>query len=101
MKCAFEHLPLATNHICSKHKRPIHAVCVRKSLDDAPLGRDIICFDCAEVLEEELGDEEDDSHDHEYEAESAIASIGGVSYQSTNLLLRQPGENCPYKKKGL
>jgi hypothetical protein len=52
MKCGFEDLPLNTNHICPECKRPIHAVCVGRHLEDAPLGRDIICFDCIE--DEEL-----------------------------------------------
>jgi hypothetical protein len=35
---------------------PIRAVCVGKYLKDAPLGRDIICYDCAEDLKEELAE---------------------------------------------
>lgn len=56
MKCTFEHLPLANNHIWPECKRPIRAVCVGKYLKDAPLGRDIICYDCAEDLKEDLAE---------------------------------------------
>ncbi len=90
---------IATNHICPECKRPIHAVCVGKSLDDALLGRDIIWFDCAEDLEEKLPEEEDISHYDEDEAELVTASVGCVSYKLTHLLLRQPGENCSCEKK--
>ena len=34
-------------------KRPIHGVCVGKHLEESPLGRDIVCFDCAEAERKE------------------------------------------------
>jgi hypothetical protein len=60
MSCTALALPLAANHICPQCKRLIRAICVGKHLEDALLGRDIICFVCAEAssesdeLEEEL-----------------------------------------------
>ncbi len=56
MKCTFEHLHLANNHVWPECKMPIRAVCVGKYLKDAPLGRDIICYDCAEDLKEDLAE---------------------------------------------
>jgi hypothetical protein len=59
MSCTAPALPLAANHICPKCKRPIHVICVGKHLEDAPLGRDIICMDCAKASSqwEKLEDE--------------------------------------------
>jgi hypothetical protein len=77
--CTAPALPLATNHVCPRCKSPIHAICVGKHLDDAPLGRDIICFDCTEddnelvVLEEEQHQGNEVAH--------VTVSVCGVSYQ--------------------
>jgi hypothetical protein len=93
MKCGFEDLPLNTNHICPEYKRPIHAVCVGRHLEDAPLGMDIICFDCIE--DEEL------AHESEGNGTTPVttATIGGVTYKLTSLELGKQGDHCSYKVK--
>jgi hypothetical protein len=97
MNCTAPALPLATNHICPRCKRPIHAICVGEHVDDAPLGRDIICFDCAEHDEESKALEEEQHQENE--VTHVTVSVCGVSYQLNGLQLRQTGEHCSYKKK--
>jgi hypothetical protein len=75
-------------------KRPIHGVCVGKHLEESPLGRDIVCFDCAKAKRKE--EEEDD--DEEEDAEVVTASVGDTTYILTSLMVWQPGEKCSYKK---
>ena len=75
-------------------KRPIHGVCVGKHLEESPLGRDIVCFDCAEAEGKQEEEEEDDDED----AEVVTASVGDTTYILTSLMVRQPSEKCSYKK---
>jgi hypothetical protein len=93
MKCGFEGLPLNTNHICPECKRPIHAVCVGRHLENAPLGRDIICFEYIE--DEELANESEGNGT----AELPTATVGGVTYKLTSLELGKQGDRCSYKVK--
>jgi hypothetical protein len=94
MKCGFEGLPLNTNHICPECKRPIHAVCVGRHLEDASLGRDIISgFDCIE--DEDLANEPEGNGT----AQVPTATIGGVMYKLTSLELGKQGDHCSYKVK--
>lgn len=97
MNCTAPALPLATNHICPRCKRPIHGICIGKHLDDAPLGRDIICLDCAPDAED--SEELEEEQRQENEVTSVTTSAHGVSYQLNDLQLRQTGEHCSYKKK--
>jgi hypothetical protein len=91
MKCGFEDLPLNTNHICPECKRPIHAVCFGRHLEDAPLGRGIICFDCIE--DQELANESEGNGT----TPVTTATIGGVTYKLTSLKLGK--QDCLYKVK--
>jgi len=75
-------------------KRPIHGVCVGKHLEESPLGRDIVCFDCAEAEGKQEEEEDDDDED----AEVVTASVGDTTYILTSLMVRQPSEKCSYKK---
>jgi len=79
MNCGFEDPPLNTNHISPECKRTIHAVCVGRHLEDAPLGRDIICFHCIE--DEELANESEGNGT----TPVTTATIGGVTYKLTSL----------------
>jgi hypothetical protein len=48
-------------------KWPIYGVCVGKHLEESPLGRDIVCFDCTMAE----GKEEEEDEDKEEDAEVA------------------------------
>jgi hypothetical protein len=76
-------------------KRPIHGVCVDKHLEDSPLGRDIVCFDCTKA---ESGEEDDDKEKDGDHAEVVTATVGNATYILKSLLVRHPVEKCSYKK---
>ncbi len=100
MSCTAPDLPLAANHIiCPKCNRPIHVICVGKHLEDALLNRDIICLDCAEASSQSEESKEELFWENEVTL-SAPTAFNGISYQVTNLQLRQTGEYCSYKKRG-
>ena len=84
INCTAPNLPLNTNHICPVCKRPVHGICVGKHLEDQPLGRDLICLDCATD-----GDE----------GATVTATVLDVSYKLTNIGIRQPDDCCSFKKK--
>jgi len=76
-------------------KWPIHGVCVGKHLEESPLGRDIVCFDCAEAESNYEDNKEEEDGDH---AEVVTASVGDATYILKSLMVWQPGEKCSYKK---
>jgi hypothetical protein len=86
-------LPPPANHICPKCNRPIPAICVGKHLEDAPLGRGIICLDCAEAFSQSEELEDELCWENEV-TPSTSTTINGVSYQVTNLLARGQESSC-------
>jgi hypothetical protein len=92
--CTAPNLPLNTNHICTVCNRPVHGICVGKHVEDQPLGRDIICLDCAKATSEAGPKDED-------EGAMTTATVQDASYMLTNIGIHQPGEHCSYKKGGI
>jgi len=95
-ECKFESLPLSMSHIFPMCKWPIHGVCVGKHLEESPLGRDMVCFDCAEAESNNYEDnKEEEEGDH---AEVVTASVGDATYILKSLMVWQPGEKRSYNK---
>ncbi len=82
----------------------MHGICVGKHLEDQPLGRDIICLDCAEA-ESEAGSEDEDEGEPVTattdgdEGATVTATVLDVSYKLNNIGIRLADESCSYKKK--
>jgi hypothetical protein len=103
INCTAPNLPLNTNHICPVCKRPVHGICVGKHLEDQPLGRDLICLDCAEADSVAGSEDEDEgatatATDGD-EGATVTATVLDVSYKLTNIGIRQPDDCCSFKKK--
>jgi hypothetical protein len=103
-KCSINYtapnLPLNTNYICPVCKRLVHGICVGKHLEDQPLGRDIICLDCAKAESEDKGEREPvTATTDEDEGTSVNATVLDVSYKLNNIGIHLADESCSYKKK--